>query len=90
MKYTDGNVIIEAFKWTGEVLVGDEERTPSWVKDAIWLSHTIWFDSAWNMKVRTSSGEETYVKPCDYLIKDTNGIKVMAHNDFKEKYRKVQ
>lgn len=88
MKYTDGSRIIDAYKWRGNVVTGDEQDTPVWVKDAIWTTHKIWFDSAWNMKVNTPDGE-VYIKPSDYLIRDGNNIRVMAHNEFKERYSKA-
>ena len=90
MKYTNGNESIEAYKWNGNVLAGSEKGTPKWIGDAILITHRIWFDAAWNMKVDTNDG----MKMCnvdDYIIKRLDGsLDVVSHDDFKDGYRKVK
>lgn len=90
MKYTNSKESIEAYRWNGNVLAGSEKGTPKWIGDAILITHSIWFDAAWNMKVDTKSG----MKMCnvdDYIIKRNDvSLDVIPHDEFKDKYRKVK
>ena len=90
MRYTDGKRTIEAFKWNGNVLAGSEKGTPQWVTDEILLTHRIWFDAAWNMKVDTASG----MRVCEvdgYIVKNHDGsLDVLGHDEFKSQYRKAR
>lgn len=84
---TDGTVI-EAYKYNGNVYSGDEVGMPQWVKDAILITHRIWFDPQWNMSVQTSYGV-VRCKTGDYLINE-DGIDVVPHDVFKREYRKIK
>lgn len=89
MKYTDGRQTIDAFKWNGNVLAGSEKGTPKWLGDAILITHKIWFDASWNMKVDTGDG----MRICnidDYIIRYPGGeLDIIPHEEFKKKYRKA-
>ena len=89
MKYTDGKQTIEAFKWNGNVLAGTEKGVPKWFNDAILVSHEIWFDAAWNMKVRTSDGIET-CDVGDYVVRNHGGsLGIIGHEEFKSRFSKA-
>lgn len=89
MKYTDGKNTVEAFKWNGNVLAGTEKGTPQWLNDAVLITHKVWFDAAWNMKVETAEG----MRICnvdDYIVRSNDGsLNIIAHDEFKAKYRKA-
>ena len=88
MKYTDGRNIVDAYKWSGNVLAGGEKGTPQWLGDAILITHKIWFDAAWNMKVDTADG----VKVCDvgdYVVNRNGVLSVIPHDEFKDSYTKA-
>lgn len=89
MRYTNGKVTVEAYKWNGNVLAGTEKGTPKWISDSILITHKIWFDAAWNMKVDTADG----IKTCevdDYIIKTKDGLGIIKHDEFKAKYKKAK
>ena len=87
-RISDGTVI-EAYKYNGNVYAGDEVGMPQWVKDAILITHRIWFDPQWNMKVKTAYGTAT-CKTNDYLVYDDDVLDVISHDTFKIEYRKIK
>ena len=77
MKYRKKPVVIEAFKWTGDM---DQEEDPEWIIEAI-KRHEVWFrftespDPIVNrtrMVIKTLEGEME-ANPGDFIIQGVNG-----------------
>lgn len=68
----------EKIVWNGQVFSGSEKDTPKWLSDAILVAHTVWFDSAWNMRVTTKDGVKT-CKVGDTIVNGKNGLDVIHH-----------
>lgn len=69
MKYRKKPVVMEAFKWTGDI---DQTEDPEWICDAI-RSHQVYFSGTpVQMLITTPEGTKR-ADQGDWIIKDVNG-----------------